>query len=110
MEAAPPLVWIDLEMSGLEPDTCEILEIATLVTDGQQSLFNTNLFSTIIIHPAEQLTADGKSLNAVHVNRGYLRMEGCDVAASHDGVRVVTWGSAYTRRSLAIRTRGGACG
>jgi oligoribonuclease (3'-5' exoribonuclease) len=21
MEAAPPLVWIDLEMSGLDPDT-----------------------------------------------------------------------------------------
>jgi hypothetical protein len=42
-----------------------------------------------------QLTADGKSLNAVHVNRGYVRMEACDVAASHDGVRVVTWGSAH---------------
>jgi len=28
-----PLVWIDLEMSGLDPDTCEILEIATIVTD-----------------------------------------------------------------------------
>jgi len=34
MEAAPPLVWIDLEMSGLDPDTCEILEIATIITDG----------------------------------------------------------------------------
>lgn len=38
MESAPPLVWIDLEMSGLDPDTCEILEIATLVTDGQLEL------------------------------------------------------------------------
>lgn len=28
-----PLVWIDLEMSGLDPRTCQILEIATLVTD-----------------------------------------------------------------------------
>ncbi len=31
---APPLVWIDLEMTGLDPDRCTILEIATLVTDG----------------------------------------------------------------------------
>lgn len=31
-----------------------------LVTDGQQSLFDTNLFSTIIIQPADQLTADGQ--------------------------------------------------
>jgi oligoribonuclease len=27
------LVWMDLEMSGLDPKTCSILEIATLVTD-----------------------------------------------------------------------------
>lgn len=33
MATHPPLVWIDLEMSGLDPRTCRILEIATLVTD-----------------------------------------------------------------------------
>jgi len=32
---APPLIWIDLEMTGLDPETCRILEIATIVTDGQ---------------------------------------------------------------------------
>jgi oligoribonuclease len=30
-----PLVWIDLEMTGLEPDSCHILEIASVVTDSQ---------------------------------------------------------------------------
>lgn len=29
-----PMVWIDTEMSGLDPETCAILEIAILVTDG----------------------------------------------------------------------------
>lgn len=33
-----PLVWIDLEMSGLDPDTCEILEIATIVTDADLAI------------------------------------------------------------------------
>jgi oligoribonuclease len=28
------LVWIDLEMTGLDPETCVILEIAAVVTDG----------------------------------------------------------------------------
>lgn len=28
-----PLIWMDLEMSGLDPDRCAILEIATIVTD-----------------------------------------------------------------------------
>ena len=27
------LVWMDLEMSGLDPKTCSILEVATLITD-----------------------------------------------------------------------------
>jgi oligoribonuclease len=30
-----PLVWIDMEMSGLDPSTCRILEIATVITDGR---------------------------------------------------------------------------
>jgi oligoribonuclease len=29
------LVWIDLEMTGLDPDTDDILEVAVAITDGQ---------------------------------------------------------------------------
>lgn len=29
------LVWLDLEMTGLHPETCTIMEIATVVTDSQ---------------------------------------------------------------------------
>ncbi|HEC12049.1 MAG TPA: oligoribonuclease [Acidiferrobacteraceae bacterium] len=32
------LVWIDLEMSGLLPDTDRIIEIATIITDGQLNI------------------------------------------------------------------------
>ena len=32
---ASNLVWIDLEMTGLNPDTDRIIEIATIVTDAQ---------------------------------------------------------------------------
>ena len=31
----PNLIWIDLEMSGLDPDKCVILEVACIVTDGE---------------------------------------------------------------------------
>ena len=27
------LIWIDMEMTGLNPDTDKVLEIATIVTD-----------------------------------------------------------------------------
>jgi oligoribonuclease len=30
---ADNLIWIDLEMTGLDPNTCRIIEIATIVTD-----------------------------------------------------------------------------
>lgn len=34
MDASHKLVWIDLEMTGLDPDSDRIIEIATIVTDG----------------------------------------------------------------------------
>ena len=50
------LVWIDLEMSGLDPDTCRVLEIATVVTDGDLSVLGEG--PDLVIHqPAEVLDA-----------------------------------------------------
>ena len=36
-EAQSKLVWVDLEMTGLDPETCVILEIATIVTSSDLS-------------------------------------------------------------------------
>ncbi len=38
MPSADNLIWIDLEMTGLKPDTDSIIEIATLVTDKELNL------------------------------------------------------------------------
>ena len=47
------LVWMDLEMTGLDPDTDEIIEIASLITDGSLNVIATG--PEIIIHqPAER--------------------------------------------------------
>ena len=32
------LIWLDLEMTGLEPETDVILEIASIVTDSQLNI------------------------------------------------------------------------
>lgn len=32
------LIWVDLEMTGLEPDTDTVIEIATIVTDAQLNI------------------------------------------------------------------------
>ena len=55
MDAAPPLVWIDLEMSGLDPDTCEILQIATIVTDGELEVVAEG--PDIVIHQPDPVLA-----------------------------------------------------
>ncbi len=50
------LIWIDLEMTGLDPDSDSILEIATLVTDKDLNLLAEGP-ELAIQHPLERLQA-----------------------------------------------------
>ena len=50
------LVWIDLEMTGLDPDTDTIIEIATLVTDQELNVLAEGP-ELAIRHPVERLEA-----------------------------------------------------
>jgi oligoribonuclease len=47
------LVWIDLEMTGLDPETDHILEIATIVTDGELNILA--LGPELVIHQSEEV-------------------------------------------------------
>ena len=47
-----PLVWIDLEMTGLDPDRCHILEIATVITNGDLEVIAEG--PEIVIHATEE--------------------------------------------------------
>lgn len=49
------LIWIDLEMTGLEPDTDCILEIATLVTDKQLNVLEEG--PVIAVHQTDAVLA-----------------------------------------------------
>lgn len=58
------LVWMDLEMTGLDPFTDQILEIATLVTDS-----NLNLLAegpVIALHQPEEVLAGLDDWNRTH--------------------------------------------
>ncbi|MFC4729238.1 oligoribonuclease [Coralloluteibacterium thermophilus] len=50
------LIWIDLEMTGLDPDTDSILEIATLITDRELNIIAEGP-ELAIRHPLERLEA-----------------------------------------------------
>ena len=47
------LIWIDLEMTGLEPDTDVIIEIATIVTDSQLNVLAEG--PSLVIHQPDSL-------------------------------------------------------
>ena len=65
------LVWIDLEMSGLDPDKHVILEIATVITDNNLEIIAEGP-SMAIGHPSEDLLAMEEWSKAHHQASGLL--------------------------------------
>ncbi len=50
------LVWIDMEMTGLDPETCKVLEIATIVTDPQLNVIAEG--PVIAVHQSDAILDD----------------------------------------------------
>jgi len=66
-----PLVWIDLEMTGLDPDNDVILEIACIVTDG--SLDEAHDGPNLVLHATEdQLTGMLPIVVEMHTKSGLI--------------------------------------
>ena len=69
-EPALNLIWIDLEMTGLDPENDRIIEIATLVTDP-----NLNLIAEgpiIAVHQSESMMNSMDDWNQKHHGRSGL--------------------------------------
>ncbi|MCC6170885.1 MAG: oligoribonuclease [Gammaproteobacteria bacterium] len=82
MPAADHLIWIDLEMTGLRPESDDIIEIATLVTTGELELVEEG--PVIAIHQDETALARMDDWNQrQHGSSGLLervRASRCSVA------------------------------
>lgn len=48
-----PLIWLDMEMTGLDPDTEKVLEIATLITDAQLEVIAEG--PELVIHQSDEV-------------------------------------------------------
>ncbi|MCJ8170254.1 oligoribonuclease [Atopomonas sediminilitoris] len=55
MQNAKNLIWIDLEMTGLDPDNDRIIEIATLVTDADLNILAEG--PMLAIHQSDEVLA-----------------------------------------------------
>ena len=58
------LIWIDLEMTGLNPDADRIIEIATIVTDSDLNVLATG--PVRVIHQSEECLAGMDKWNTSH--------------------------------------------
>ena len=63
------LIWIDLEMTGLDTDNDSIIEIATVVTDGQLNVLAEGP-EYAIAHPLERLQAMDEWTRGQHRRSG----------------------------------------
>ncbi|HMJ79114.1 MAG TPA: oligoribonuclease [Iamia sp.] len=65
------LVWMDLEMTGLDPDRCTIVEIATLITDDELEIVAEG--PDLVVHqPPEALAGMEKIVLDMHTKSGLL--------------------------------------
>ncbi|MEW5862973.1 MAG: oligoribonuclease [Pseudomonadota bacterium] len=80
------LIWIDMEMSGLAPDTDRILEVALLVTDSQLGLVAEG--PVLVVHQPDEVLAAMDSWNrSVHAKSGLIervRASRMDEAAAEE--------------------------
>ena len=65
------LIWIDLEMTGLDPETHQIIEIATIVTDAQLNILAEG--PVLAIHqPEAELAKMDEWCTTTHTNSGLV--------------------------------------
>lgn len=70
MQCDTNLVWLDLEMTGLNPEHDRIIEIATIITDKNLSVLAEG--PVFAIHQEEQLLAGMDEWNTTHHNQSGL--------------------------------------
>jgi oligoribonuclease len=58
------LVWMDLEMSGLDPKTCVVLEIATVITDKDLNLLAQG--PSLVVHQPDSILDNMDDWNKKH--------------------------------------------
>ncbi len=105
MKAAENLIWIDLEMTGLSPETDVIIEIATIVTDKHLNVVAEG--PVIAIHQDDEVLAGMDEWNQrQHGGSGLLAR----VRASRVGVAQAERETIAFLESWAVAGRSPMCG
>jgi oligoribonuclease len=89
------LIWIDLEMTGLAPDTDRIIEVAVVVTDAQCALRVEG--PVFAIHQSDAVLDAMDAWNkGTHGKSGLIdRVKASTVDEAHASAEVIAWVSQY---------------
>jgi oligoribonuclease len=95
MPSADHLIWIDLEMTGLKPDTDYIIEIATVVTDKDLNIIAEG--PNLAIHQPDDVLARMDEWNQKqHGSSGLLmRVRASDITAREAEARTLRFLEQY---------------
>ena len=66
------LIWIDMEMTGLQPEADRVIEIAMLVTDPQLNVVAAELEAPVVHQPDELLEAMDTWNKSTHAKTGLI--------------------------------------
>lgn len=64
------LIWVDLEMTGLNPEADKVIEIATIVTDSELNILEEG--PVMAIHQSDEILDAMDEWNTTHHNRSGL--------------------------------------
>jgi oligoribonuclease len=99
------LIWIDLEMTGLNPHTDVILEIATIITDDQLNVIHTG--PELIINQSDSvLSSMNDFVTKMHTSSGLINK----VKASNVTLQQAEEQTLKTIRQYCLQGKGVLCG
>jgi oligoribonuclease len=104
------LVWIDLEMTGLEPERHHIVEIATLVTDDELAVVAEG--PDLVVHqPPEVLAEMDDFVRQMHTTSGLLPLiESSTITLEDAGARTLAFIKEHVPNARSIPLCGNSIG
>jgi oligoribonuclease len=95
------MVWIDLEMTGLDIDVCSIIEIATIITDGELNIIAEG--PNLAINVDDELLDAMDEWNTTHHNRSGLveRVRRSKIDHAEAGRQTLAFIAEYVEEGVA---------
>jgi len=104
------LVWMDLEMTGLDPATNTIVELATLITDDNLEIVAEG--PDIVVHqPPDVLENMDDVVRRMHTASGLLaRIEASKVSLAEAGTETLTFIKSHVTQPRTVPLAGNSIG